>query len=292
MSRDFETMHRQNKGALKRAFEEETPRILERFQGNALALKIAGALLEERASARGVLEGELERSRTQRVAETVVKLWEERGREMYGVPRPSWAEARAIDEKSYREEAAGRVELEIEGQLAEFDRETQARLASLATQNDQVSEQADTSAQRLTAEQTDATTARPVRSPEEPGREMPPHLKAEVHAAMNEANQARDQLRRIFEKNRLTLIEEARVMGAPDPQSDVMEAHQESLRAVDKREHRKVHEAFERHGWSYQQQDTVFLRPMRQNESFSQEQTSHAPARDETQGFEFGDGED
>lgn len=290
MSRDFETMHRQNKDALKRAFEEATPRILERLQGNAPALNAAGALLEERANARGVLERELDQGRTQRIAETVVELWEERGREMYGAPRPDWAEARAVDEKSYREEAARRVEVEIEGQLAGFDRETQARLTSLVTQAHLITEQAN-SVQGITVGVSDVA-ARAGRAPEKSIREMPAHLKAEVHAAMNEANQARDQLRRLFEKNRLNLIEEARVMGAPDPHSDVMEVHLKSLQAIDKREHRNVHEAFERHGWSYQHQDTVFLQAAQLNESFSQEHASHASTWDETQALGFDETDD
>ena len=241
MPRRYEDYRNEEAGRASGDFDTVNPRVLSTLQDRPEEAAALAGTLEARRNARKAIQEEQEKSRSVRVADKVIEVYEETSS-----PQPPRLDAHfggagAVREVSMREEAARRVDREDAARLEEFDTQTRAIIDKATVQHEH-------------AEQKDGT----VQSDANSQSLQVQRFKAEIHQVAERAWRARDQAHRIFRNDRERLLEEARKSGAENPAREVATAQRNVIEAIRKQEHSEFHEVFQRHGWDRSQQNVMF----------------------------------
>lgn len=102
-------------------------------------------------------------------------------------------------------------------------------------------------------------------SPDGMPEEERKHFKSGIHQIVDDTQNRRREASRTFMQNREGLIEEAQKQGSPDPHRDISTAQREVHKAIDRDEHKRLHELFQSHGWDYEKQGVEFTKQAEQS---------------------------
>lgn len=241
MPRRYEDYRNQETGRAREDFDTANPHVLSTLQDRPEEAAALAHTLEGRRGARKEIEVEQEKSRSLRIADRVVEVYDEANS-----PQPSRLDARfggadAVREVSMREEAARRVDQEDAARLEEFDAQTREIVDR---------------ARIMREDATQADAAAPSEDTSQPFQVQ--RFKAEIHKVAERAWCARDQAHRMFRDDRERLLNEARRNGAENPSQEVAIAQRKILETIRKQEHSEFHEVFQRHGWDRSSQNVMF----------------------------------
>ena len=235
MPRRYERFTADLQGAARRAFEEANPGYWKTLQGRAGDIERVRRVEAHTEKTIRELEEEYQETRQDRIGRMALEVFEERIAVVPGYDTPIHEDR--LSQTSILKEARKRVDLAHEGDLEAVRENSREAIRTLAF-NDHPE---DTKEGHTMSDQ---------------AREH--HFKAAIHKAVEDAAEARNQARRLFAKNREVLIEEARTDGSEAPEKDVSIAQAQTMRQIDRQEHKDLHAAFLRYGWSRDAQEVEF----------------------------------
>lgn len=223
MSRDFDTLYQEKKNALVSAFREANPEYWAKLQSSPKEIERVRDILKFTDEAIERLENEQTESFKMRVGEEAIKVFEER-----------------TNQKLTPKTPGGVINLSSESLIEEAKR----RIAMQNQQDAEALRQDGNTAIEITANISQQKKEKLEMSTEEKN-----HFKADLHKAVDTAQKARVQSRKLFYQERDNLIEEAKAAGSQEPEKDVAQAQARIMNDIDRQEHKAVHEVFENYGW-------------------------------------------
>ena len=237
--RRYQDFRRELEGGLKAEFEDKIPLFWGPLQGRPRDIERARAILDHTDQAVRELWADYRETRSVRVAEESLAIWEARVTPAAELGTPF--DSCLLSGGSILREARQRVRLRHEGLITAVQRNGEDAVWAVAK-----------------GRRPPSTT--PL---EEKGRTMSEierekHFKAELHEAIDTAQAARTQARRLFANAREELIAEARANGSENPERDAGRAQAQILKDIDRQEHKDIHAVFEKHGWSREFQEVTF----------------------------------
>ena len=237
--RGFTQFSREKTGTLKREFERSNPDYWTHFQGRAGDIERAREIITHTTDAEQILNENFEAERQQRIARMAVQVWKDRARDHdYVAPQVA---AHLMAENSILKEAARRVDESHRQDLAavrENEAESLRRIAKNEHQEDQ----------SLSKKEIENMS----------DLEKSAHFKAELHKLVDNSNEARVQVSKLMNQERVRMIKEAEERGAQDPVKEVSAFQGRMYRDVQDKLHGDIHALCVKYGYSADQQQVAF----------------------------------
>lgn len=223
MARNYDEFHEDNKGTLVDEFQTANPEYWAKLQSNPEGVRHVREILQ--FTEETVTQWKDEQSETfrMRVAEEAVKVFEER-----------------TNQKLTPQSPGGVINLSSESLLEE----ARKRVISSDRREQEAIEQ-----QGLVAVNIAANISEKKMEELKMSEEEQTHFKADLHKAVDTAQKARTQSRRLFFQERENLIDEAKAAGSQQPEKDVGQAQAKIMADIDRQEHKDIHTVFETYGW-------------------------------------------
>lgn len=251
MSRTYEEFFAEEQGKLKEEFDKSNPEYWRKLQSNPRGIERVQQIRKQTEDTIDELKQEHRETRQMRIGAEAVKIFEERTARGNGPKSPAGAEP--LSSETILTEASQRI----------ADQEAQEVEAIAQNGEEAIRRSAGISEKQ--------TPDNHKEGPRMSGTEQT-HFKAELHKAVDAAQQARTQSRKLFYQERENLIEEARRNGSQEPQKDVSIAQRQILTDIDRQEHKDIHAVFEKYGWERSKRSVAFHE--------HQETEQHNPARE------------
>lgn len=223
MRRPFEQFSDEDKGKLVKAFERENPRCWQVLQSRPDDIDRAMEVLAHTQQTIEELQLEHAETRQDKIGREAIKVFQERSGNAHELSGP--VVSAVLSEGAILEEARNRIAIREEAELE----------AIRVNGNRAVEIIADISEDREELNMSEI--------------EKEGHFKADLHKAVDDAQKSRNQARRLFVQERDQLLEEASAIGSEAPEKDVSKAYGQTMRDIDRQEHKDIHAVFEDYGW-------------------------------------------
>ena len=246
MARKFEEFHDDNKGNLVEAFKDANPDYWAKLQRSPQDIERVREILKFTDQTTEQWKEEQNETRKLRIAEEAIKIFEERTGQKPTPKSPGGVINLASE--SIFEEARKRIEKREQGEIETIQQDGLKAVNIAANISEQKKEKLEMSEEEKT------------------------HFKADLHKAVDDAQKARTQSRRLFFQERENLIEEAKLAGSQEPEKDVGIAQAKIMGNIDRQEHKDIHTVFETYGWERGKSAVEFQE--------GQETNEHNPAKD------------
>ena len=250
MARKYEEFEEAEKGELKAEFTNQNPDYWEALQGRPEDIARAREILAHTKETVKELEADYRETKEQRLARQELKVFEERAKQTFVLGTP--IDEDRLSRSSVAREARKREVLALKGRVNAVERNGEQAIREIVHKNCNPNSQAkERSVETMSAQ------------------ERVTHFKGKIHEAIENANKARAQARRLYAQNREELIDKARTDWSDNPERDVALAQREILQAVDKQLHVDIHGVFEEAGWDRDHQDVEFAAHQQTKEDIS-----------------------
>jgi hypothetical protein len=240
MQRPFQVFSTDDKGVLKRAFENVNPTYWAAAQGNVDSFENLKDIVDDANELRVEIKASQVEHRHDRIQQEYKRIREERAIGLDDVSPDVRTHLQSHD--VILQEARKLVRLQEERELIAVDKFVDDAAQTIqAADNNQPNPHSKTENDNMSDQENQS------------------HLKAEVHDLVNKTVEARMQAGRMMSSERQRLLDEARSSGSQSPEEDVKSFQRALYRDIDEKLHRDIHATFSRYGYDADHQQVQFI---------------------------------